>query len=279
MVMKSLPLFIFAVLCLACVAACVDEREVKDNDKDVDFGTGGTTPEEKWRQAQDAYDEMLNTYVDPSGLVDYSGLLNDRDGLDQFIEAVGGLEYDQYRFASDIDDAERLALWINAYNAFTLQLILEHYPVGSIQDISDDPWKDFIFNVGGKGVGLDEIENSIIRPEFDEPRIHFAVNCAAVSCPALRNRIFPDEGLKEALEEAAVRFANDSDLHVRIDRDAQTVKINVLLDWYKADFGGLDGVRDFVADRVEDEDDAEFLRSFSSDQIEFISYNWSLNQQ
>lgn len=250
-----------------------DDDEFTDND----YGTGGTVDEDSFQAAQDSYSQVLMAYVHPdSGLVDYQGLLQNREGLDGFVEAIGGVEYDDYRGTENLPVEERLAFWINAYNAFTLQLILDNYPIKSIM-LLGNPWDKFTFNVGGQGFTLNDIEHVILRTEFDEPRIHFAVNCASISCPKLKSEAYEKDTLEQDLEQATVDFIRNDQLHVKIDPDDGTVKFNVLLRWYKEDFGGLGGVADFVAQRISDQQEKEFLTSFDPKDIQFIPYNWGLN--
>ncbi|MEO1478576.1 MAG: DUF547 domain-containing protein, partial [Bacteroidota bacterium] len=150
------------------------------------------------------YDRVLKTYVDRNGLVDYAGLLNDRAGLDGYLERLAATD------PSNLGRSEQLAFWINAYNAYTLQLVRDRGPVKSIKKIGGwftMPWSiEFIglpaFDPDGDDddLTLDEIEHEILRPVFRDARVHAAVNCASVSCPPLRAEAYRGKDLDEQLD-------------------------------------------------------------------------------
>jgi hypothetical protein len=114
-------------------------------------------------------------------------------------------------------ESAQLAYWINVYNAFTIKLIIDHYPVESIKDIGskiqvpfiNSPWDIKLIEIEGKKYDLNNVEHSILRKDFEEPRIHFAIVCASFSCPKLRREAFTAEKLEEQLQEQAVDFIND----------------------------------------------------------------------
>jgi hypothetical protein len=132
------------------------------------------------------FDTLLGAYVDADGFVDYAGLLGDAARLDAYLDQLAAAPFDA------LGRDEKLALLINAYNAFTLRLILDHYPVASIQDIpAPERWDAVRWRVGPHTWSLNQIEHEEIRPKFVEPRIHFALVCAAVGCPPLRAEAYP----------------------------------------------------------------------------------------
>jgi hypothetical protein len=147
---------------------------------------------------------LLRAYV-VDGEVDYAGLASDREPLAAYLDSLAATE------VGALGRDARLALWINAYNAFTLQLILEHYPgITSIKEIPRaSRWEDVRWNVGGTLYSLDQIEHEILRPRFGDPRIHFAVVCASVSCPDLREEAYASAHIDAQLDAAARRFLSD----------------------------------------------------------------------
>ena len=159
------------------------------------FGPPPVTMKETHQSAPDgpkmdhsAFDALLADYVDDGGLVDYEGLGGQADELNAYLDFLG-----QAPFA-ELDRDEKLALLINAYNAFTLRLMLDHPKVQSIQDIpAEQQWDDVRWNVAGETHSLKQIEHELIRPNFIEPRIHWAVVCAAIGCPPLRNEAYTAE--------------------------------------------------------------------------------------
>lgn len=168
-----------------------------------------------------------------------------------------------------------MAYWINAYNAFTVQLIIRHHPVKSIKDIGpklaiplvNSVWDVKFIDVSGVRVSLNRIEHEILRKEFNEPRIHFAIVCASYSCPTLLNRAFTAELLEKQLEAQAIAFINDP-LRNRISKE--TLELSSIFNWFKGDFtkdGTLpDYIKRYAAMAVSDRP-----------KVSFMDYDWSLN--
>ena len=178
------------------------------------------------------FDAILKKYVSASGVVNYSGLKNDRANLNAYMEALAK-ETPQSSWSKN----EKLAYWINAYNAFTLDLILDNHPLKSITDLDGgSPWKVKRITLAGKKYSLDQIENQIIRPQFKEPRIHFAVNCAAKSCPTLLNAAFLPETLNSQLEKQTKKFVNNAAFN---QISGSSAKVSKIFEWYGEDFGDL----------------------------------------
>jgi hypothetical protein len=144
------------------------------------------------------WDKLLHKYV-KDGIVDYKGFASDIKVLDGYLEQL------EKENISGYSPAEKLALWINAYNAFTVKLILNHYPIKSIRKISN-PWGQPVWKVAGQTLSLDYIEHKILRREFREPRIHFAIVCASIGCPDLQSFAFRGDKIKEQLDLAAREF-------------------------------------------------------------------------
>lgn len=174
---------------------------------------------------------------------DYKAALEDRvNGID----AVKGYIEDMVAVAvSQLNRAQQMAYWINLYNALTVQVVLDHYPVASIRDIdispglfSSGPWGKKLITVEGRTLSLDDIEHRILRPIWNDPRIHYAVNCASVGCPALAKQAFDADLLEDQLDQAARGFINHPRAIYR-DGDGGFV-LSSLYDWYREDFGARD---------------------------------------
>ena len=197
-----------------------------------EIGTGPAGVRAESSVDHSIYADLLNRYVH-DGLVDYGGLKAEEDRLDRYLSVL------EHVNTASLSKNERLAFYINAYNAWTIKLILGAYPnVRSIKDLGSlfrSPWKEKIARIDGKVLTLDEIEHGIIRPQFKDPRIHFAVNCASKSCPPLHSEPYRGADLHGQLDEAARRFINDPRSTVLRD---QTLHVSKIFDWYSKDFGG-----------------------------------------
>lgn len=209
-----------------------------------------------------AWGALLQKHVSPEGKVDYKGFLADKANLQAYLDELAANPAEK-----GWPRNEKLAYWINAYNAFTVKLILDHYPVSSITKIHDGkPWDVKWIQLGGKTYSLNNIEHDIIRPGFDEPRIHFAVNCAARSCPPLLNRAWTADNLSQLLEQQARSFINNPRYN-EIGQDE--VEISKIFEWYAGDFGDIIG----------------YLNKYSNTQIRqdarvsYKEYDWGLNGQ
>ncbi len=222
--------------------------------------------------SHNGFDQLLQKYVDDQGMVNYKGLKQDRSKLKSYL-AILENNAPQKSWTRD----QKLAYWINAYNAYTLDLILEHYPVKSIKEIGSTikipfvstAWDVKFINIGGKEYDLNNIEHGIIRKEFNEPRIHFALVCAAVSCPKLQNRAYTPEKLEEQLTTAAKQFlANPSKNKISSNK----ATLSKLFNWYGGDFK-TDGTL------------IEYINKYSATtlnknaKIAWMDYNWDLNEQ
>jgi hypothetical protein len=215
-----------------------------------------------------ALDALLREFVDDAGYVDYAGLREHRTDLQDYIRALAKGPFD------GLGRDERLALLINAYNAFTLELILENAPLKSIRDIpSEQRWDAVRWNIGGQAYSLNQIEHEQIRPKFREPRIHFALVCAAVSCPPLRREAYTGERLDDQLEDQAHR-THHGERWLRYESGAGTIGLTSLYEWYRDDFEQVAGtILDYVARYRED------LEAGDQPKIRFLEYDWSLNDQ
>lgn len=232
--------------------------------------------------------EVLASVVTDSG-VDYSRLAEDRSGLDRYLAQLAATDPAAVETAPPRD---RLAYWINAYNACMLKRVIDHYPIGRARGwqgirnrVADRPansvWQIAdVFTgahcrVAGSNRSQDEIEHDIIRPMGD-PRIHFAINCAAVSCPPLTAEAYSGETLEDQLDARVRAFVSDP-MQLEVDTTARppAVRLNQVLDWFSVDFGGHDGIRSFLARYVSAE--ARAVLEDPNATVSFIEYDWTLN--
>jgi hypothetical protein len=228
----------------------------------------------------DDFRQVLSAFVDARGLVDYRGLRGHRAALDRFVARLARVDPDAY---SAWSEADRVAFWINAYNALTLRAIIDHDPVDSIRKIPGI-WDQLTFTVLGEPTTLQEIEDERLRKGFREPRIHVALVCAAVSCPKLRNEPYDGAHLDAQLDDQARAFLSDP-RHFHIDRATHSVRVSEIFRWYAEDFapGALPagdaredlGVRRFAAPYL-NESDRAFVREA---RIEYAPYDWALNER
>lgn len=234
-----------------------------------------------------ALDRVLETYVDTQGRVDYAGLKAHPDGLNAYVALLGRVSPVNHpeRFPSRADS---LAYWINAYNAFVLKGVVDGYPVKSVKDIkffSGFFWR-VDFTAGGKDYTLNDVEHSILRKGFQDPRIHAAINCASIGCPRLPPKAFWPQDLDARLEEGMLVFIREP-RNVRIDRKGSVIYLSEIFKWFEEDFTGwykrAKGVNEA---RITDylmlylpEEDRLFLKAHPDVKIQYIDYDWRLNDQ
>lgn len=218
------------------------------------------------------FGEILSEYVVVSGQrtsVKYQALKGSHEKLRLYLADVSLVSKADYETFSG---EEKLAFLINAYNAFTLELITQHYPVQSIKDIGgwfSSPWKKDFFSLFGEKHTLDDIEHQMIRKWFDEPRIHFALVCAARSCPPLKDSPYLAPELDNQLSEAAKNFLSDSGRN-RFDPQSQTLYLSSIFKWYGSDFDPKYGsAKEYVA---------QFFKiDHRTLSVSYLSYDWRLN--
>ncbi len=233
-----------------------------------------------------AWNRLLQAHVEwrrdgVASVVDYDGFHADRDALHAYLESLGAVSAARFQ---RLDRDDRLAFLINAYNAFTVELILRQDPrPGSIRDIGSifrGPWKQRFFTLLGEERTLDELEHEMIRgnPTLMDARIHFAVNCASVGCPALRPEAYTGARLDAQLADATRRFLSDRQRNRYRDGG---LELSPIFDWYGSDFETADG--ELGAWLAEHGDalglpDGARARLRDGDlEIEFLDYDWSLN--
>lgn len=203
----------------------------------------------------------LQKYVDSDGRVNYSDWAKDTAALDNYIESLEENPPADYWSKND-----SLAYFINAYNAVTVKLILDNYPIKSIRRLVT-PWRFKRFKLYGKRVSLNHIEHSILR-KMNEPRIHFAINCASTSCPKLSNRAYVSHTLTAQLEEATRGFINDATKNVIT---ANKLSLSRIFQWFGRDFGSKQNQLAFIQHYTN-------IPLDSDASINFNTYDWSLNE-
>jgi Protein of unknown function, DUF547 len=264
----------------------------------VTFRTGPTAVALKPFSYED-YGAVLAAFVDRQGLVDYQALKANRQRLDAFVAALATLSSVVY---SNWSEKDQIAVWINAYNALTLEAVIEHYPIrasllksvifprNSIRQIPG-VWTELQFEVLGKKVTLDHIEHQILRTQFSEPRIHMALVCAAEGCPPLRNEPYTGDRLDEQFMDQTKTFLTQQD-KFRIDRSRGRVYLSPIFQWFGGDFvktyGGKatpkagrsteeKAVLKFIAAHLE-ANDHDYLAT-ANYSVVYLDYDWSLNEQ
>lgn len=228
-----------------------------------------------------ALDAVLAAYVDTEGRVDYAGLKANRGLLDTYVDSLAVVSPESHpeRFPSRED---KLVYWINAYNALTLKGVVDAYPVKSVKDIKlfsgffNRTWH----TVGGASYTLNNIEHDILRTDFQEPRIHAAINCASGGCPRLEARAYFPDDVDSRLEAAMTTFLREQ-RNVTVDPKGKTVTLSKILDWFESDFlewyktkFNVDdpSILDYVALYVE----GGFQTTWK---VRYHKYDWTLNDQ
>lgn len=216
-----------------------------------------------------AYGEVLSLYV-RDGLVDYRGLKSDPGGLEAYLESTAKVT--RQDFESWPED-KQLAFLINLYNARTLELIVDHYPVKSIRDIGNGgkgAWDELVVKLFGETITLNSLEHGIIRRNYKDPRIHFALVCAARGCPPLLDVPYIGEGLDNQLEARTKEFLSDPGKN-SIDRENKILRLSPIFEWYAEDFKSEAGsVPVFLKKYYGNEPLQGYI-------IVYTDYDWSLN--
>lgn len=218
-----------------------------------------TKPQAK-RVNHGVFNSLLKKHVSEKGNVDYPGFKADYKKLKSYFS-----ELNQNVPEDSWTKNETLAYWINAYNAFTIDLILKNYPLNSIKDIKD-PWDQRLWKLGNKWYNLNEIEHEILR-KMDEPRIHFAIVCASFSCPKLQNEAFVASQIEAQLTKATKEFLADSD---RNSITSDSIEISKIFQWFAKDFKQNGSLIDFLNTYTEVEISDNAKKRFKD-------YNWDLN--
>jgi len=215
------------------------------------------------------YAGLIENYV-KDGAVDYQGFKDNEATLDQYLKVLEGVN------PKTLSRDEQFGFYINAYNAWTIKLILTGYPgVKSIKDLGSlfsSPWKKKMCRIDGKIITLDDIEHNILRPRFKDPRVHFAINCAAKSCPPLRSELYYGGELDQQLEEMASAFINDPSKN-RLE--GNTLYVSKIFDWFEEDFNG--DILGFFLKYAKGSLKEQLEVNKEKIKVKYLDYDWSLN--
>jgi len=215
------------------------------------------------------WDVLVKKHVSKDGMVDYQGFLKDKKQLQIYLDKLSA-----NRPTPKWSKNEKMAFWINAYNAFTVKLIVDHYPIKSIKDIKkgipfvNSVWDIPFIPMGNEKLDLNYIEHTILRKEFKDPRIHAAINCASFSCPLLRNEAYNATYLDEQLHDAMKKFINDPQ---RNQLEKSTVIISKIFSWFSGDF------------RIKGASVIDFINIYAKKRVQqhakiaYLDYQWELN--
>ncbi len=209
----------------------------------------------------DSWNSLLEKHVSNSGNSNYKGFKKDRVQLQKYLDALSNnLPTEEW------SKTEKLAYWMNAYNAFTIKLILDNYPIKSIKNIKN-PWKKRFFKLGKKWYNLNDIEHQILR-KMDDPRIHFGINCASFSCPPLANKAFTAINVDQLLEQLTSAFINDNK---RNEISKNSIKISKIFQWFAKDFKNKGSLIAFLNNYANIEIDNNAKKQYKV-------YDWRLNE-
>lgn len=215
------------------------------------------------------YASLLAAFV-KNGLVDYKGFKADEKKLDRYLSRLESVDPQQ------LDRNEQMAFYINAYNAWTIKLILNNYPgVKSIKDLGTifkSPWKKKFVKINGKTVTLDYIEHDILRPKFKDPRVHFAVNCASIGCPPLLNEPYTGADLNNQLDRVAKKFINDPNSNF-VKNEA--LHVSRIFKWFGEDFDN--DILGYVRTHAQGDLRQKIVSANGDLKIKYLDYDWSLN--
>ncbi|SEL42201.1 Protein of unknown function, DUF547 [Aquimarina amphilecti] len=207
------------------------------------------------------WDQLLLLNVSNDGKVDYKGFIRDKFLFDKYFKSLS-TNYP----SENSDDTEKLAYWVNLYNAIVMKMIIDHYPVKSINDLKN-PWKKKSIEINNIKYSLDDIEHTILR-KMDEPRIHFLLNCAATSSPKLWNRAYTNRNITKALEERTIEYINDPSKNIITNNE---VNISKVFDWYAKDFDNGD-IKSYINRYSK-------VKIDKSSKMNYLEYDWSLNER
>lgn len=220
------------------------------------------------------WSELLGKHV-IAGVVDYKALKSKENRLDEYLQILDATD------PQLLPEAEKLAFYINAYNAYTVKLILNNFidgrPVDSIKDLGgffSGPWKIEFCRIAGKIYTLDNIEHDIIRPNFKEPRIHFAVNCASQSCPPLISEAYAGTTIDEQLQENTLKFINNNEFN-RLN--GNTLYVSKIFKWFPEDFDN--DIAGFFRQYAQGSLKSRLMKLGDEVTIKYLEYDWSLNNR
>ena len=274
LLIRRRPLGLLAATLLAAACSAPESKQIQ--------GWDASNEARVERVDHSVWQKILDGYVAPDAsgvnLVDYEGLSSSAEASEKL---AAYLEYLQNLDPRQFSRAEQMAYWINLYNALTVKVVLDAFPVDTIRDIHagvvpyTGPWDDIHANVANQDLTLNHIEHGILRPIWGDERIHYAVNCAAYGCPHLQATAFTAANTEDLLDAGAREFVNSLQGVDVVDSDF--IVISSIYDWYAEDFGDTEEA--IIAHLIEyaEDDLAEFLGGF--DGAVDYDYDWSLNGQ
>lgn len=215
----------------------------------------------------EVFNSLLQTHVTKNGWVDYVSFQKDKTKLSTYISYLEKTTPDKTWSKN-----KEKAFWINAYNAYTIQLIIENYPLKSILKIKQkgkDAWNIPLATIGGKTYTLNAIEHEILRKKFDDPRIHVGINCASNSCPKLGNFAFTEENINVKLDNLMRTFVNDTS---RNNIRKEKIKISKIFEWFQEDFTKNGSLIDYLNQYTS-------VKIKKNAKISFQAYDWRLNKR
>jgi hypothetical protein len=219
-------------------------------------------------QAQTSiFDSLLQKNVDKTGRVDYQSLKNNETLLDNYLAYIQNNEP-----TKDWSSNKKKAFWINTYNAYTIKIILNNYPLKSIRDIKIDgktAWKIPFVKVGQKRYTLDQIEHEILQKKFNDPRIHVGINCASVSCPRLWNFAFTEDNIASSLDNLMKEFINNTNRN-KISKN--NLEISEIFNWFSKDFMKNGTIINYLNTYAA-------IKISEKASIKYLTYDWSLNKK
>jgi Protein of unknown function, DUF547 len=255
---KTAAILLFLSLSVVIGFVCSNCRSIKRNTD--------STP-----VTHEMWDALLKKHVGADGFVDYKGFVQDSAALNRYLHLLESAHPSDKNWSRN----EQMAYWINAYNAYTVQLIVRNYPVESIKDIKrgvafvNSVWDIKFIHIQGFTYDLNNIEHNILRPVFKDARVHAAVNCASYSCPKLLNEAYTAQRLEAQLDASMRGFVNDP-LRNRITADK--AEVSEIFKWFKGDFERDAGsVREFLNRYSK-------VKLLDKTEISHIDYNWKLNE-
>lgn len=213
---------------------------------------------------------LLQKHVNADGWVNYEGFIKDSLQLNNYLQQIES----NYPNEKNWSREQILAYWINAYNAYTVQIVIRNYPVASIKDIKpgvaflNSVWDIKFITIEGEQLDLNNIEHNILR-KMNEPRIHFAVNCASYSCPKLLNTAYEAATIDNQLNQQAIDFINDPKRNVIT---AEKADVSSIFNWFTGDFTIDGSLKDFLNKYSK-------VPITENTGINFLEYNWNLNKQ
>lgn len=222
--------------------------------------------------SHEIFNKVLTKHVE-KGKVDYAKLKAEPEEFEKYLDLLAAAK------PSKMSYNVQLAFWINAYNALVIKGVIDHYPTKSVRKVKafGGFFSRLKFHVAGEKYTLDHIEHEILRKEFVDPRIHFALVCASIGCPPIENRVFLSETIDEQLDAVTKKFITNTD-KVRLDKAKRRVYLSKIFKWYKKDFTeGYTGVADFLTDFLPPED-ADFVLE-KDVKFHYLDYDWSLNDK